>query len=236
MYRFGVLLFLTACYLLPTTISAVGEVDLLWQGETYTPPFYEGLPLWTNETRITFVAIPNLPNINPSTLIYRWSKDGTVLGSKSGVNVRSLTFSDTVLSQPVKVEIDIFGGANSDLLGSASVVLRPSPPKLIVVEDNPLYGLMLNQRIQKEFLLSKDEVTFSVLPAFSIVSTRSAPAFDYRWSTNTGDARTANTVTYRAPETGQGSSFVNLRAINSSIIVQPEPVSFLIKFNKQNEF
>lgn len=217
-------------------IHAEGEVDLIWEANTFTPPFYEGLPLWSNESSITLTAIPNLPNINPNSIIYRWSKNGTILGSLSGVNKNSLSFKDTVLSPPVKVTIDLFLENGSSPIGSATVLLKPTPPKLLIFENNPLYGFMMNKTIRNTFTIREDEVTFSAVPLFSTVSKRTAAAFDYTWLTNTGENRSGNSVTYRAPDGASGSASVTIRAIDSKIIAQPKEVSFLIKFNEQNAF
>lgn len=221
-------------FLIPTTLRAAGEVDLLWQGGTYTPPFYEGLPLWSNQSRITFTAISNLPaSSNP---YYRWTKNGTVLGSMSGLGKKSIMFIDSILSLPIEVKIDLRDGEDGKVLGTASVTLNPIAPRLLILENNPLYGLMLNKAVGSEFPLSENEVTFSAFPLFSAVSTRFAPAFTYTWRTNDGDSRDGNSVTYRAPDSGSGSASVNLKAAHSIILAQPENKSFLIKFSNQNAF
>ncbi len=227
---------LTPIYLLPTIASADGEVDLFWEAQSYTHPFYEGLPLWGNESSVTFVAVPNLPNISAGSIIYRWSKNNTVLGSLSGVGKNNLTLKDTVLSEPIQVTIDLFLENGSSPLGSATVSLRPTSPKLLVFENSPLYGLLTNKAVTNEFNIKEDEVTFSAVPMFSLVSRRDAPAFVYTWLTNSGERRVGNSITYRAPEEGGGSASVMLRGEDSKVVAQPKNVSFLIKFNEQNDF
>ena len=222
--------------LIPFSFSyGAGEVDVLWQGEVYTPPLYRGLPLWTSEARITFVAMPNLPGVNPANLIYRWSKDGTVLGSLSGVGKRSLVLVDGVLSLPLEVKVDIRTSESEPYIGSAVLNLRAGVSRVLVVENNPLYGLMLNKAIGNEFSLKQDEVTFAALPLFATVSDRKAPVMSYTWNTNTGDKRMGNSVTYRAPEDSQGSSLVTLDVVNTRILSQPPRKSFVIQFDNQEE-
>lgn len=232
MRRFGVLLLITLA--LPLYIHAAGEVDLLWQGETYTPPFYEGLPLWSKQSRVRFTAISNLPN--SASLYYRWTKNGTVLGTLSGVNKPTITFVDSALSLPLEVKVDLRNGEDGDILGSTTIVLNPISMKLLVVEDNPLYGLLLNKAVSSLFVLSQDEVTFSALPLFGKVTQRNAPAFSYSWIANSGDSRSGNTVTYRSPESGAGTALITLEASNAQILDQPAEKSFSIKFDKQNAF
>ncbi len=223
-------------FLLPIQTKALGEVDLIWEADTYTPPFYKGLPLWSKQSQIKFVAIENIPNKSPSTLIYRWSRDGKVIGSSSGVGQNTFTFSDSVLSLPTEIEIDVFEEEGQGSIGSASLVLRTIPSKSIVVEDNPLYGLMLNKAISGEFIIKEDESSFGAIPFFENVSARFAPAITYTWSTNTGDRRLGETVTYRAPEKGEGTASITLTTSNKKTLSEPTRNNFLIRFNKQNDF
>lgn len=217
-------------------IHAEGEVDLIWEARTFTPAFFEGLPLWSNESSITFTAIPHLTNISGNELIYRWSKNKTVLGSMSGVGKNSLTIKDTILSQPIEITIDLFINNGSNPLGTATISITPTNPKLLIFENSPLYGILLNKSIRNEFTIKEDEVTLSAVPLFSTVSKRTAGAFEYTWLTNSGERRLGDSVTYRAPEGGSGSASIMVRANNSKIIAQPKNVSFLIKFNEQNDF
>ncbi|MBX4195790.1 hypothetical protein KW796_02455 [Candidatus Parcubacteria bacterium] len=215
------------------SLHAAGEVDLLWQGETYTPPFYKGRALWGTQARIVFTAIPNLPNTDPASLYYRWSKNGTVLGSLSGFNKRSLTISDTILSLPVEIKVDLRDGEEGKVLGSSSVTLSPISAFLLVVEDNPLYGLLLNKTIGATFALEEQEVSFAALPLYAPVTSRNVPALVYAWNTSAGDARTGNKVTYRVPENSSGTSAITLRVTNTRVLIPPLEKSFLIEFGNQ---
>lgn len=233
--KIGAAIILATYFFLPS-ISSAQEVDLIWQGETYTSPFYEGLPLWTNESRITFSAIPNLPNVSPSSLYYRWSKNGVVLGSLSGVNKRSITFTDTVLSLPIEVKVDIRDGEEGEILGTNTIKIKPVAPKLIVVEDNPLYGLMFHNAVKESYTLSGEEINLIALPLFARVSYRLAPALTYTWTTNTGEVSRGNKVTYRAPEDTSGSSSIRLRLQNDSVLAQAPIKNFLVQFANEQEF
>jgi len=216
------------------SLKAEGEVDLLWQGEVYTPPFYEGRSLWTYQSRLSVTAMPNIPNA--SSLYYRWTKDGTVLGSLSGINKRSITFTDSVLSLPIEIKVDLRDGEDGPVLGSSTIELRAGAPRLLVVENNPLYGVLFNRAVDSEYLLSGDEVTFAALPMFTSVTFRAAPALALSWLTNSGDRREGAEVTYRKPEDTSGSSVVRLRMNNSNTLRQVPEKSFLIRFDDENVF
>src|SRR3990167_742525 len=100
------IIFLSTIYFLLTTVVLAQSVDILWQGDTYTPPFYKGKSLWSNQSRITFVAIPQGLG-NPASLNYKWTKNGTVLGNINGIGKNTLSFTDSILSRPQTIRVDI---------------------------------------------------------------------------------------------------------------------------------
>ena len=53
------------------------EVDLIWEANSYTPPFYKGKALFPNEGKITVVAFPHILNdggqrISDDKIIYKY--------------------------------------------------------------------------------------------------------------------------------------------------------------------
>ncbi len=154
---------LIAFLLVPAFGASAQEVDILWQGETYTPPFYEGRTLWSNQSRITLVAIPQGLG-NPASLNYKWIKNGTVLGNINGVGRNYLSFVDTVLSRPQTIEVEIIGG-DRGVLAKGSVYVVPRLPALAVYENSPLYGLMFHKEIS-EYDMQNPEVVLAAFPLF----------------------------------------------------------------------
>ncbi len=58
------------------TIS-ISEVEILWEADTYTPPFYKGKALYSPDAPLSLLAIPTVPKgTRPETLTYLWKKDG----------------------------------------------------------------------------------------------------------------------------------------------------------------
>lgn len=207
------------------------EIDLLWQGETYTPPFYRGRALWSNQSRITIVAIPHDLG-NPGALNYKWTKNGTVLGNINGVGKNSLSFVDSVLSRPQTIEVEIVA-SDKTVLAKNSVYLVPRAPTLAVYENNPLYGFMFNREVSGYEMQSK-EVVLAAFPFFFSASNRSDFSIQYNWISNTGGKNTQSSVTYRAPDEGSGSSQITLRVKSVENLMQSASKSLLIKFNDSN--
>src|SRR3990167_8183019 len=103
------------------------EVDILWQGKTYTPPFYKGKTLWSSQSKIALLAIPHISGAgNPVNLTYKWIKNGTVLGNINGVGKNTLAFTDSILSKPQTIKVEILSEQKT-VLASASIFVTPTP-------------------------------------------------------------------------------------------------------------
>lgn len=224
--------FLIIIFLVSFSGAKAQEIDILWQGETYTPPFYEGRALWSSQSRVTLVAIPHGLG-NPASLNYKWTKNGTVLGNVSGVGRNTISFVDSVLSRPQTVRVEIVA-VDKTVLTANSVFLVPQLPSLIVYENNPLYGFMFHKEVVGDYKLDGNEVSFSAFPLFFSVFDRSDPTIGYRWTSNAGAIDLKNSVTYRRPEEGSGSARITVRAESRENVLQSAGGSLLIQFGNTN--
>ncbi len=218
-------------FLVSSEPALAQSVDLLWQGETYTPPFYQGKSLWSKQTSLTFVAIPQGLG-NPSNLNYQWTRNGTVLGLISGVGKNSMVYRDNIFSKPVSVKVEIVD-ADENVLASASTLLRPVETDLMVYEDHPLYGFMFHRAIGEAFKLSKDEVTFAAFPYFSDVASRLEEGLVYKWSSNSAEDQRGPSAVYRIPEKEKGSALVGIRFNDPELVLTDIGRSFLVQFGDE---
>src|SRR5438552_1851966 len=99
--------FIFALFLLPTLASAQ-SVDILYVGNTYTPPFYQGGALWSGESSLKLFAVPQGLG-DPKSVSYRWSRGTTVLGSQSGVGKNTLSYTDDLFSKPQLFMVEVVG-------------------------------------------------------------------------------------------------------------------------------
>lgn len=209
------------------------SVDLLWHGDGYTPPFYKGKTLWSSQSIINLVAMPQGLG-DSADLYYKWTKNGTVLGLYNGVGKSTLSFKDSILSRPQTIKVDILSQdlENPKVLASASVYVAPISPSLLVYENNPLYGFLFNRAVTGTFAMSEKEVTFTAFPLFFSVSSYVGDTINYKWLTNAGEAETRSSVTYRVPEGLGGNSEVEAEAVHQDNLLQTAQTNFLIKFGQ----
>ena len=219
-------LFLATVYLLLSTSPAFAQsVDILWQGETYTPPFFEGLPLWSRQSQITFAAVTDgLPN--PDGLVYNWIRNGTVLGLVSGVGRDSLSFSDTIFSKPITVGVEVLN-KNEELLAENSITLVSTEPQVAVYENHPLYGPLFNKEISGSYKLDKEEISLLALPLYF-----SPFNLNYAWRSNNESAGADKLITFRVPENASGASSVSVKVTHKDFLRQLAEKNFLIEFGK----
>lgn len=229
--------FVLLIVLIPIFNLNAQAVDIVWQGETYTPPFYEGRSMWSYQSLITLMGVPSGPGFeNSSNLIYRWTRNGTVIGTASGMGRKSLTFADSVLSKPLLIELDIRLPQDPDtIVARASTNIIPRPPSILIYENNPLYGYLFHKEVGQTYPI-KDEVTFASFPFFFSGSTRTAAPLEYYWSSGSGNSGNNSSITFRAPEDASGVSNVSVRISNSDKFTQGRTKNFLVQFNKDDEF
>lgn len=214
------------------------EVDLMFQGGGYVPPFYKGRTVWVHQGQVVLFAVPRILNtngtmINPKTLIYKWSQNDTILGESSGAGKNTLTLTDSILSLPETIEVDILTDRNTTV-ATRSITLTPQDPGLLIYEDNPLYGILFNSEAGNQFTALKKEFSFVVLPLFFSTQIRDSKNLSYSWEAGGSISSTNSRVTYSVPDASSGSSRISISANNSMLVTQSASRDFLVQFGNQN--
>lgn len=87
------------------TISKIMQVsptavDILWEADTYVPPFYKGKKLPTRQASVTLTAIPQFKNPTVDsirTAVYYWNRDFNPVPTSSGYAKQSFTFENSAI-------------------------------------------------------------------------------------------------------------------------------------------
>lgn len=223
-------LFVLSLFFVPTLLNAQ-SVDILWQGNNYVSPFYEGLPLWSKQSEITFVAIPQGLG-DPATLNYVWSRNGTILGLVSGIGVNSLTFVDGVLSKPVTIKVEILKN-NDEVLAENSINIGPVEGAVYVYEKNPLYGFIFHREVSENYHMEEEEATLTAFPFYFTSYNKTDPGIIYSWNSGSGAADNRNSVTYRTPTEGSGRANISLQVKHEGFLTQGGFKRFSISFGDE---
>lgn len=216
------------------------DVDLVWQSESYVPPFYKGKAMLGHENTITFIAIPHITTgsgeVDPKNLVYKWSKNGTGVEDASGYGKNTFTFVTSLISRPLNIGVNV-SSPSSNISGYAVVDVAPQDPSLLVYRKNPIYGIEFQKALSSSVELNDSkEITLVGIPYFFGVKKTNSLDLKYNWEINGAkiDGKLTNVQVLRQKEGTSGSSNISLSIENSRKILQAANQSFSLKFGNTN--
>lgn len=214
------------------------EVDLIWQAETYTPPYYTGKALPVPGARVKVAALVYLTNhqgqrLKPERLNYTWKIDGKIINSASGYGQDNFYLLMPENGSAVLVE-SLITSPEIDIKISKTATIKPSAPQIIFYQNNPLRGINLYQASNYYLSSSKNELSIKAEPYY-LASNKN---YTYSWLLNnslvSGQANDPLSTILRAPDDTETTGRLQLR-INGLGLVSH---ALLLKLNqtKQNLF
>jgi hypothetical protein len=167
---------------------APAEVDIVWEADVYTPPFYKGKALVSHRSVVKLVAIPNFIDsrglkIDDSDLMYVWKKNGTVINGSQGLgkNVLYYDMEKNFRDSTLTVEV-----SNSDdsIKAKSSVKIKEIKPKIVFYENDPLLGIVFEKALNQKIDLLKEEITITAQPLFFSKDDIKNEKLEYKWKLN----------------------------------------------------
>lgn len=156
------------------------DVDIVWEGKTYVPPFYEGLPLANASSPLTLVAIPLFgSNVSPSELTYAWSVDGRALSNQSGRGKNSIETTPPLFNNPFTVTVRV-ASLDGSTTAEQTTTIAPVTPFATIYQYNPLSGITFNHAASGIIPFKNNEVAFSAYPFF----VSNPDQLSYEWDIN----------------------------------------------------
>jgi len=194
------------------------ELDLLYESDSYTPPFYGGRALPSSGSTLRLHAIPRFKKpdgsfVPTSEIIFTWRKNGQVLGSLSGRGKAAAMIPSPLLfsTDTIAVEAET---RDSAYAGNARVSVSAADPLIRLYEDHPLYGLRLNHAFATSTNTMARELTLAAIPFFASVGSPTDPALSYEWTVNGASVETnegtRNALTIGGAEGGEARVSLNL--------------------------
>ncbi len=209
-------------------------LTVLWEADTYTPPFYKGKPLITYQSRVRAVAVPNETNtrsaINAGTLAYVWRQDGVASESTSGYGRNSFTFIAPRPYEQTKVSVSA-SSLDNTINSEFKIAIPVTSPFILFHEDHPLLGIWYNRSLGKDLTLNKKEFSLRAEPYFFSKEIRGQSSLSYDWELN---GRTVNSpgrsITLRNVAGTKGNSSLFFAMTGSQKTFQTAEQSLLIHF------
>jgi hypothetical protein len=219
-------------------VIAPTEIDILWEAQTYTPPFYKGkaLPSYKSILRVSAIPRYNSLSSNPDEYTYKWMYNRTEnagggLG-KDRVVIPS-GWSDSAV--PVTLEVKL---PNSPWIGgSAHTSIAGSKSKVLLYENAPLLGTQFNHALKGSNEAAGNEFTIRAVPYFFSTDNYMNNELVYTWKLGGGNAVPGQDPTnFVLTKKGRAAEFyqVSLRVQNPRRILQEGIGGASVSFAAEN--
>jgi len=220
-----------------TTITP-GIIDMIWESNSFTPPFYKGKALPPRRSPITVFAFPTIYNsdgslLNPDRLTYEWSTREGVNINESGFNKNSFPFQIGSIAIISPITLKLYS-EQGQLVGSKTIFVDYYNPELLLYMKDPLGGIFFNNAIKGTYQMTKSEVSLEAFPLFFDISKNTLGEVTYEWKLNgyTIDNSVTSRITFRSDE-NKGTARLDVLVKNDSRFFETLKDSLLFKLNTQ---
>jgi len=202
------------------------DVSLVAEPISSSPPLYPGKPSVPLEGNVRVVAVANLRSasgqaLNPTTLAYSWTVDGTQIANSSGIGKQAVIVASPLQYRSRDVSVDIMS-PDGRLVGGSSITLSSADPIVRVYENDPLLGIRFERALADTFAIPGAEATLFAAP-FSF-PTSGGPPF-MQWLLNNAPAQSGSSITLRPTGSGRGSASLSLTASSGSYTTATQNLS-----------
>ncbi|MCI0565815.1 hypothetical protein L0Y46_01315 [bacterium] len=145
--------------------------DVIWEADTYTPPFYRGKALPSTESKIKLWAVPDIRSdsgarVSSNNLVYEWRINGLPVREISGYGKNAAFIQSGYLGQSNVAEV-VARTSDGVISASGKSYYQIVEPWLVFYEKNSLTGILFNTMLGNDVRLSKgDSIILRAVPYF----------------------------------------------------------------------
>ena len=170
------------------TLLRPAEVGIMWESDSYTPPFYKGRALPSAGATLRVQALARLAlqdgsSVPENEITYTWKRNGSVIPSVSGKGRAFAIFPSPMLFATDIIEVEAVS-ADGTRGGSARASISSIEPLLMLYENHPVFGIMYNRALAKTTAAKDTEMTFAAVPYFAQAMSPNDAQFVYKWRIN----------------------------------------------------
>jgi len=218
-------------------------LDLLWETDSYTPPFYRGRAIGSPganiiaEADVRFIQ-SNGTRISPNSIVYSWSMNGKTLGNLSGTGKFSAQIPITGLfgADIISVEAMSSGGK---FRAKRTVRVPSVEPNIILYKMHPLLGIDYRNAIINKTTFLESEITVAAIPFFSRSTGPLDAGISYTWSVDSvpvpKDAVTPFLLTLSLAEQAFGATTLGVFVDNVYNILQTSEKTWFVGLNTNTQ-
>lgn len=160
---------------------------IAWEADTYTPPFYEGKAMYSDQAKLKLVAETYgntaTGSIVPLDTIYTWKKDNRTIQDQSGLgaNVATIDNDKSILSL-ISIEL-LAESFDRSVKTSKKISIDTSKLELEYYTLDQAMGIA-SHPIKTGDIISKDTTSIVAVPYFMAYSSLDNPLVEYEWYIN----------------------------------------------------
>ena|SRR3989344_311943 len=213
-------------------------LTILWEADTYTPPFYKGKPLATYQSHVRAVVIPDAVKaggaFDTSALSYTWKQNGYAIPEASGYGKNSYTFTAPRPYEETRVGVSaspLKEGARSEF----ALNLPITNPFIFFYEVHPLLGVRYERPLGSEVALSQKDISLRAEPFFFSNGKNEAESISYTWALNGKTiVNPGRAITLRNTEGIKGESQLSLGMYGIKKTFQSASQMIRLKFDEES--
>jgi hypothetical protein len=193
----------------------VSDVTVVWEGRTYTPPFYKGRALPSPESEITLVTIPKVADSSGrfysiDELSYVWTTNHRSVPELSGKGKHSVILRNSEPFQDLFVNVQV-KDPSGEIRVVKNIVIPEANPMLVLYEDDSYVGMRYDRSVERELSIYNREATLVAEPYYMSVTTRTDPILEYAWSIDGTENTTPGSLSFSPGEgAGEGTTYLSL--------------------------
>lgn len=161
------------------------QIDLLYDGDTYSPPFYRGRALPSAGSVLELHALPwfRAPNgsfIDSKDLIFTWKQGGSIVAAASGKgkNTARITLASFASAGNITV---IAASSDRKLVGETQVQIPIAEPILDLYQEHPLFGILAHAALGSSATIEDTQATLAAVPYFAPTRSLTDPGLTFEW-------------------------------------------------------
>lgn len=215
-------------------------VRLVWEADTYVPPFYKGKAELSPGANLRMHAFTDIRDaagarIPASNLIFSWERGGTKFADRSGLGVTTFSVQGSQLTAGEEIAVSVSTRAG-ERVGYASLFIPSTDPYVRVYERHPLQGIIYARALQQKTSFSEQEVTLVAEPYFFSAASRSGNDLYYEWRLNgelIPSAALSGTLTIQSTKKGEAVVALSVQNIMTTRLLQVAEALFGITIGQE---
>lgn len=214
-----------------TILIHPADVDIVWEGNTYTPPFLPLRPLPNPSSSVKLLAVPHIvrdgARAAASDLVYTWRINRSQAPVASGYGRNVITATPPQFANAFEVSV-VAATRDGAVQAEGVAVIRPAIPEVVIYENAPLLGIIFEKAVGDEFVLKDTETSFSAFPLY--VASADAPEYEWRLNGNAVSGNSPRDITFRREGEGGGVYTVEFSLQNALALFERVATKFSLRF------